>query len=127
MTKILKEEGGDLFDSRSASLGHTLQGGVPSPLDRARAVRLSLKCMLFIERQAREARRNPKALQAAGHESAAVITIQKSSIVFAQVQDVCKHADMKNRRGKNQWWEGFKILAETLGGRTAIVADEDSD
>jgi len=123
----LKEEGQDLFDSRSASLGHTLQGGVPSPLDRARAVRLSLKCMSFIEKQAVETRRKPKALQINGHESAAVITIQRASIVFTQVQEVLKHADMKNRRGKNQWWEEFKILAETLGGRTAIVAESNND
>ncbi|QRW04010.1 6-phosphofructokinase [Ceratobasidium sp. AG-Ba] len=39
VTKILAEEGRALFDSRSASLGHTLQGGIPSPIDRARAVR----------------------------------------------------------------------------------------
>ena len=49
ITDMFKEEGGKLFDSRSASLGHTLQGGIPSPLDRARAVRLALKCMTFIE------------------------------------------------------------------------------
>jgi len=124
ITKILKEEGANLFDSRSASLGHTLQGGVPSPLDRARAVRLSLKCMAFIEKQAAEIRRNPKGVQTAGHPSAAVITIQRASIVFTQVQEVSQHADMKNRRGKHQWWESFKILAETLGGRTGFVAED---
>ena len=54
ITDMFKEEGGKLFDSRSASLGHTLQGGIPSPLDRARAVRLALKCMAFVEQQHRE-------------------------------------------------------------------------
>lgn len=58
ITKILKEEGKELFDSRSASLGHTLQGGIPSPIDRARAVRLSMKCMDFLEEHALEMR-NP--------------------------------------------------------------------
>jgi 6-phosphofructokinase 1 len=79
--------------------------------------------MSFIEKQAAEIRRNPRALQTSGHASAAVITIQRASIVFTQVQEVSKHADMKNRRGKHQWWEGFKILAETLGGRTGFVAE----
>ena len=51
LTNMFQEEGASLFDARSASLGHTLQGGIPSPMDRARAVRLSLKCMAFIERQ----------------------------------------------------------------------------
>jgi len=85
--------------------------------------------MSFIEKHAAEIRANrkSKALQASGHDSAAVITIQRASIVFTQVQEVLKHADMKNRRGKNQWWEKFKVLAEMLGGRIAFVADSIHD
>ena len=55
ITKILKEEGQDLFDSRSASLGHTLQGGTPSPLDRARATRLAVPEAQRRRRHARHA------------------------------------------------------------------------
>jgi 6-phosphofructokinase 1 len=115
ITKILKEEGGSLFDSRSASLGHTLQGGIPSPIDRARAVRLTMKCMNFLERhsfalKAGKQRKAPKG-------SAAVITIQGADIIFATVAEVIENADMKNRRGKNVWWQDLKYLAETLGGR----------
>jgi len=121
ITAILKAEGGSLFDSRSASLGHTLQGGVPSPIDRARAVRLSMKCMAFIETQAAAIRAQPKDKRKPGRESASVITIQGSSIVFTPVQDVIQHADMKNRRGLNPWWGGLKDLAEVLGGRKALM------
>lgn len=115
VTKVLAEEGRGLFDARSASLGHTLQGGIPSPIDRARAVRLSVKCMAFLEQHARSHHRR------ATPESAAVITIQGTSIKLTPVSEMVKHADMKNRRGKHVWWEGMKQLTEMLGGRTELV------
>lgn len=153
---MLKEEGGALFDSRSASLGHTLQGGVPSPMDRARAVRLSLKCMSFLERhneallaqsnssshgltdvnetlgssnynegvaQDGEIGYNSTRHWHAPPESAAVITIQSSSIKWVPVREMVEHADMKHRRGKKAWWidSGVKDLVESLVGRPQLV------
>ena len=70
ITKMLKEEGGELFDARSASLGHTLQGGIPSPMDRARAVRLSLKCMAFIEKHHQSIHKPHSKSKHAGPETA---------------------------------------------------------
>ena len=117
ITKILKEEGGSLFDSRSASLGHTLQGGIPSPLDRARAVRLTMKCMHFLEKHSATLKALPEKQRKASKDSAAVITMQGASIVFAPVAQVLEHTDLKNRRGTGVWWQDLKYLAETLGGR----------
>lgn len=122
ITNMFKEEGGALFDARSASLGHTLQGGIPSPIDRARAVRLSLKCMAFIERHHALLQAQPQKTRQATGESAAVITIQSSSIEWVPVQDMVKHADMVNRRGKHPWWEGVKELVEALVGRPQMIA-----
>jgi 6-phosphofructokinase 1 len=93
-------------------------------MDRARAVRLTMKCMAFIEQQAAAIKEDPHIAKVRGHESSTVITVQGSAIVFTQVQEMLKHADLKNRRGKTQWWQGFKDLAEALGGRTAMVQDE---
>ncbi|KAG8763560.1 6-phosphofructokinase, alpha subunit [Ceratobasidium sp. 423] len=119
LTKVLAEEGRGLFDSRSASLGHTLQGGIPSPIDRARAVRLSIKCMKFLEQHAQfHSRRSPPG-------SAAVITIQGTSIKLTPVHEMVQHADMKKRVGKNPWWAGIKQLTETLGGRTELLEASD--
>ncbi|THH20722.1 hypothetical protein EW146_g662 [Bondarzewia mesenterica] len=119
--QILKEEGGSLFDSRQASLGHTLQGGVPSPMDRARAVRLSLKCMAFIEKHHNLMLQQPTKSRSADRESAAVITIQASSVQLVPVDEVVAHADMKNRRGKRTWWEGMKELVEALVARPQLI------
>lgn len=54
-------------------------------------------------------------------ESAAVITIQGTSIKLTPVQEMVQHADMKKRVGKNPWWAGIKQLTETLGGRTELL------
>jgi len=121
ITKMLKEEGGSLFDSRSASLGHTLQGGVPSPMDRARAVRLTLKCMAFIERHHEQLSKQPLKTRHASPDSAAVITIQSSSVQWVPVQEMVQHADMQNRRGKKPWWDGIKDLTEALAGRPELI------
>ncbi|KAJ9125004.1 hypothetical protein QFC24_002936 [Naganishia onofrii] len=131
LTNILKEEGNDLFDARSASLGHTLQGGTPSPLDRTRAARLTLRCMQFLEEHAVSPslkapyKGRNKVPTSNTPKSAASITIQGSQIIFAPVADVLKAADMKNRRGKETWWKDMKALAELLGGRTGLVGDEE--
>lgn len=122
ITKMFKEEGGALFDSRSASLGHTLQGGIPSPMDRARAARLSLKCMAFIERQHEKLQQQTGKIRHASPESAAVITIQSSSIQWVPVREMVEHADMVNRRGKYAWWGEIKELVEALVGRPQLVS-----
>lgn len=121
ITRMFKEEGGSLFDSRSASLGHTLQGGIPSPMDRARAVRLSLKCIAFVERQHQLLQEQPQKTRVAGPETAAVITIQSSSITWVPVQEMIQHADMVNRRGKTAWWAGIKELVEALVARPQLA------
>lgn len=118
---MLKEEGGKLFDSRSASLGHILQGGVPSPIDRARASRLSLRCMAFLEEHFEALQLQPAKARQAAPESAAVITIQGSSLKWVPVQEMVKHADMKNRRGKAMWWGDVKDWVEALAGRSELV------
>lgn len=107
---MLQEEGGDLFDSRLVALGHTLQGGIPSPMDRARAVRLSLKCMAFLEKHHEAIRREhtDPMRRRAPDESAAVITIQRARVELTPVQRMIEHADMKNRRSKDYMVEGHQ-------------------
>lgn len=127
ITKILKEEGNNLFDARSASLGHTLQGGVPSPLDRARATRLALRCCEFLEEKAnllkdgkgRIQNGNGEALY--GSHTAVIITIIGSGVIFTSAVDMAKEADMKHRRAKKAWWHPLKDLAELMGGRTGLA------
>ncbi|KAI6108281.1 phosphofructokinase domain-containing protein [Pisolithus sp. B1] len=121
LTDMFREEGGGLFDSRYASLGHILQGGVPTPTDRARAARLSLRCMAFLEEHHQSVLTQPPKSRCAPLESAAVITIQRSALKWVAVTEMVKHADMKNRRGKEAWWEPVKGCVEALSGRSELV------
>ena len=119
--KMFKEEGGELFDSRMVSLGHTLQGNIPSPIDRTRAVRLSLKSMHFIEEQAELLASLPWGKRWTHKDSNAVITIQGTKVKWVGVEEMVEQADMKNRRGKAQWWPKYKKMAEMLAARDKLA------
>ncbi|KAI9512025.1 phosphofructokinase domain-containing protein [Russula earlei] len=121
ITKIFKATGGTLFDARSASLGHTLQGGIPSPLDRTYGVRFALKSMAFIEKHHEALREKKFKARQASPESAAVITLQSSAIKWVPVREMVAHADMKNRRGKDAWWGEYKELVERLVARPQLL------
>lgn len=124
ITKMFKEEGGKMFDSRSASLGHTLQGGIPSPTDRARAVRLALKCMSFMEHHHQLLLKQPGNLKKANVDSAAVITIQGSGVIFVPATEMQEHADTANRRGTQEGWAKVADLVEDLVARKQILEKE---
>lgn len=121
LTKMLLEEGGLLFDARSAALGHTLQGGIPSPMDRVRAVRLSLKCMAFIEHHHELMRQYPAKSRPVSSESAAVITIQGSAVKWVPVREMLEHTDTESRRGLETWWAGIPALVEAMVGRRQFL------
>lgn len=109
LTNILAEEGKDLFDSRLVSLGHTLQGGVPSPRDRTRAVRLTVKCIDWLEQQ-HKSKQN----------GTSTIVIQGASVRFASIGEMIDAADMKHRRGREQWWQGMQKLVDILAGKVNL-------
>lgn len=121
ITKMFKEEGGSLFDSRMVSLGHTLQGNIPSPIDRTRAVRLSLKSMHFIEEQAEQLAKLPWGKRCMHKGANAVITIQGTKVKWVAVKEMVEQADMKNRRGKTQWWTKYKQMVEMLVAREQLI------
>ena len=121
LTKMYLEEGRSLFDARSAALGHTLQGGIPSPMDRVRAVRLSLKCMAFIEYHHEQMRQYPAKSRPVSPESAAVITIQGSALKWVPVREMLEHADTESRRGVETWWAEIPALVEAMVGRQQFL------
>jgi len=49
VTDIIREESGGRFDARFAVPGHVQQGGIPSPMDRVRAVRFGVRSVQHLE------------------------------------------------------------------------------
>ncbi|KAF1826070.1 6-phosphofructokinase [Dissoconium aciculare CBS 342.82] len=110
----IKEESGGRFDSRYAVPGHVQQGGIPSPMDRARAVRFGVKSLQFLEKftgkSKQEITDDPL--------SAAVIGIRGARVKFSPMEKIeSEETDWKDRRPKNEHWMSLISVVDTLSGR----------
>lgn len=111
---IIRKEARGRFESRDSIPGHVQQGGVPSPMDRCRAVRLAIKCMQHLEefrpKSHNRCKRDPM--------SASVIGIKGASVTFTPIWDLEDHeTDWKNRRPKNVHWAHMGDVVNMLSGR----------
>ncbi|GAA5799810.1 hypothetical protein HPULCUR_005229 [Helicostylum pulchrum] len=124
ISDILKEEGNEMFDSRTAVLGHTQQGITPSPLDRIRATRLAKHCIEFFEQHTSEALNSANDRRAVApieltncSASVAVAGIEGSAVVFPPISELLKVTDMKNRKPRTAWWTEHRPIIDLLAGR----------
>jgi 6-phosphofructokinase 1 len=123
IASIIRDEAHDRFESRESIPGHVQQGGVPSAMDRCRAVRLAIKCIQHLEDYGRGAHNRVK--KDAG--SATVIGIQGSEVVFTPVKDLEERAtDWPNRRPKMAHWISMREVVDILGGRPDYPKPEKS-
>jgi 6-phosphofructokinase 1 len=103
MQALFEEEGKDLFDVRTAVLGHLQQGGEPSPYDRIQAVRLAKQSIDFLISQI-----------GSGSTSSALIGMQEGRIKITDLEDMPRLIDAAHLRPKQQWWMSLKPLARLL-------------
>ncbi|KAL7948397.1 6-phosphofructokinase [Trichoderma barbatum] len=123
IASIIREEAHDRFESRESIPGHVQQGGVPSPMDRCRAVRLAIKCMQHLEDYGRNAHNRVKK----DPNSTSVIGIQGSEVVFTPIEELEeKHTDWPNRRPKVAHWLDMREVVDILGGRPEYPRPEKS-
>ncbi|KAK3330572.1 phosphofructokinase-domain-containing protein [Apodospora peruviana] len=111
---ILRDEAHGRFESREGIPGHMQQGGVPSAMDRCRAVRLAIKCIQHLEHFGRNVHNKVKM----DPMSATVIGIKGASVVFTPIKKLEEEeTDWPNRRPKAAFWLGMKEIVDVLGGR----------
>ncbi|CAM1506370.1 Fc.00g060110.m01.CDS01 [Cosmosporella sp. VM-42] len=123
IASIIREEAHDRFESRESIPGHVQQGGVPSPMDRCRAVRLAIKCMQHLEGFGRNAHNHVKK----DPNSTTVIGIQGSEVVFTPTVDLEERGtDWPNRRPKIAHWLDLMEVVDILGGRPEYPKPEKS-
>jgi 6-phosphofructokinase 1 len=103
MQALFEEEGGDLFDVRTAVLGHLQQGGEPSPFDRIQAVRLARQSIDFLISEASSRSTN-----------GALIGMQEGRVRITGLEDMPRLIDAGHLRPKQQWWLSLKPLARLL-------------
>lgn len=123
IASIFREEAHDRFESRESIPGHVQQGGVPSPMDRCRAVRLAIKCIQHLEQYGRNAHNRVKK----DPNSTSVIGIQGSEVVFTPMKTLeDQGTDWPNRRPKIAHWLVIREVADILGGRPDYPRPEKS-
>lgn len=123
IASIIREEAHDRFESRESIPGHVQQGGVPSPMDRCRAVRLAIKCIQHLEDFGRGAHNRVKK----DPNSTTVIGIQGSEVVFTPMEELEEQGtDWPNRRPKTAHWIGLRDVVDMLGGRPDYPRPEKS-
>ncbi|KAG6006442.1 hypothetical protein E4U21_007060 [Claviceps maximensis] len=114
IASIIREEAHDRFESRESIPGHVQQGGVPSPMDRCRAVRLAIKCIQHLEEFGRNAHNRVKK----DPNSTSVIGIQGSEVVFTPMKILEEEGtDWPNRRPKVAHWLALREVVDILEGR----------
>jgi len=103
MAALFEEESHQLFDVRTAILGHMQQGGNPSPFDRIQATRLATRCVEFLSEEAEK------------HSSAgAFIGIQGGHIKIHNLEDMPRMIDAAHTRQKEEWWLDLRPLVRQL-------------
>ncbi|KAI1460117.1 6-phosphofructokinase [Annulohypoxylon moriforme] len=123
---IIREEAHDRFESRDSIPGHVQQGGVPSAMDRCRAVRLAIKCIQHLEKYGPKPQKNPEKISK-DPLSASVIGIQGADVVFSPMETLEENeTDWKNRRPTVAHWLDNKEVVDILGGRPEYPLPEKS-
>jgi 6-phosphofructokinase 1 len=103
LATLFEKEGDNLFDVRQTILGHTQQGGRPSPFDRIQANRLTAMALSeLIEQSGR------------GAAGAMCIGRQSGRIHFTDLSDFPALIEPHARRPKVQRWLRMRLLATTM-------------
>eukprot|EP00123_Amoebidium_parasiticum_P018423 comp24198_c0_seq3/m.44434 comp24198_c0_seq3/g.44434 ORF comp24198_c0_seq3/g.44434 comp24198_c0_seq3/m.44434 type:complete len:601 (-) comp24198_c0_seq3:508-2310(-) len=105
MYNMFKEEGKDVYTTRSCRLGHMCQGLYPSPLDRVRAAQLAAKAADFLAESMKA-----KTCQAM------TVGMRKGQIVLTSVEELEQQADMKLRRPLHEEFLDYLPLLRQLAG-----------
>ncbi|PNS20785.1 ATP-dependent 6-phosphofructokinase [Sphaceloma murrayae] len=128
IANIIREESGGRFDARFAVPGHVQQGGIPSPMDRVRAVRFGVRSVQHLEKFLldEEGRYGSPEKICEDELSAAVIGIRGAKVRFAPMKRVeDEETDWKDRRPKDEFWMGLTEMVNTLSGRPKPPGKED--
>ncbi|KAF4550962.1 ATP-dependent 6-phosphofructokinase [Elsinoe fawcettii] len=128
IANIIREESGGRFDARFAVPGHVQQGGIPSPMDRVRAVRFGVRSVQHLERFLldEEGKYGSREKVCEDELSAAVIGIRGAKVRFAPMKKVEEEeTDWKDRRPKEEFWMALTEMVNTLSGRPKGSTRED--
>jgi 6-phosphofructokinase 1 len=100
---LFEKEGGGLWDSREAILGHIQEGGNPSPFDRIQATRLTARCIDYLAEQLET-----------GARASAMIGFQSGRLQFTDLTSYPTLVQQDVQRPTEQRWRAQRQLANIM-------------
>jgi 6-phosphofructokinase 1 len=100
---LFEKEGGGLWDSREAILGHIQEGGNPSPFDRIQATRLTARCIEYLAEQLES-----------GSRASAMIGFQSGRLQFTDLTSYPTLVEPDAQRPREQRWMAQRPLARIM-------------
>jgi 6-phosphofructokinase 1 len=100
---LFEKEGGELWDSREAILGHIQEGGDPSPFDRIQATRLTARCVEYLAEQLET-----------GTRASAMIGFQSGRLQFTDLTSYPTLIEPGVQRPLEQRWMEVRPLARIM-------------
>lgn len=123
---IIKQEANGQFDAKTAIPGHVQQGGLPSPIDRTRAARFSIKAVQYIEEQFDSIAPYKYVIDFPSDDkkvtsTAAVLGVKSSHLKFTSIRQLYDfETELGRRMPKKISWNKTRDVADQLVGRTRI-------
>jgi 6-phosphofructokinase 1 len=103
LVRLFEKESQDLFDVRRCVLGHTQQGGRPSPFDRIQATRLTARALSYLIEQS-----------TSDLAPAVCIGRQAGQIQFTSLAYFPDLGDPHSQRPREQKWLELRQVAKAV-------------
>lgn len=126
MHRLYKEEGKGSFESRTCVLGHTQQGGTPSPFDRIMGTRYGIRAFKFLLEKANVHKSEEGIVRTSEEDTACVLGLIRNTSQFTPVVQLKEGTDFKNRLPKQCWWMNVRPLLKVLANYHVIYHREDN-
>merc|ERR1712059_65714 len=115
LNRMYSEEGKDHFTVRQNVLGHSQQGGTPTPFDRAIATTMAAKTVDWLVEQLNSLAARDGTVHAEDPPSATLLGMDKGCFVFHTLEELAKETDFVKRiqRG-HKWWMDLRKINDVL-------------
>uniref|UniRef100_A0A5S6QAC3 ATP-dependent 6-phosphofructokinase n=1 Tax=Trichuris muris TaxID=70415 RepID=A0A5S6QAC3_TRIMR len=131
--QLFSEEGKGKFSTRINVLGHSQQGGCPTPFDRNLATRMAAKAAEKLVAEARQSVQAKGSVYTKEPDSAVLLGVGDHGSECIPILQLKDKADFVHRFSKERWWLKLRSLMRILSGHhgfyepTALTSDASSE
>lgn len=122
--RLYSEEGKGLFSTRSNVLGHTQQGGSPTPFDRNMGTKMAAKCVEWMIDQLKKNQQPDGSIKATTPDSACLLGLVRRQYRFTPLKELIGETNFDQRIPKHQWWLKLRPLLRILAKHDSAYEEE---